>query len=356
MPELYRICERGLEGFIDGEGTVVIEPQFSSVEEFSNGLALVQLPDQPEERFHAFIKQNGEIQIQPGPPKGYQVEPDECCWQFRSFSEELARFWINDAYGRGGYMNRDGECVIDPIYTAAEPFGEGLAFVQIGDHDAESNRHFFIDRFGERTAEIQGRLIGASLKEGRCLIVQTDDEGETTSGFISKDAEWIVDPVYASASDFREGRAVVSKLDDKNEYLRGFIDPDGAEVIPCRYESVSDFSNGLAWVQFNGKHFLIDPIGNIVRDLQLRRNDSVDPFSEGLATVWAQDEKDPDEFLCGAINKNGEWEIPKEFSWLGPFRGGLAAARKGKQTGYINPTGNFVWGTKKWDGYVCDFL
>jgi hypothetical protein len=51
------------------------------------------------------------------------------------FSEGLAAVSINDKWG---YINKNGEFLIEPRFNEALPFTDGLAFVKVGGYDADA--------------------------------------------------------------------------------------------------------------------------------------------------------------------------------------------------------------------------
>lgn len=77
-------------------------------------------------------------------------------------------------------------------------------------------------------------------------------------GFIDKQGNEVVAPIYDDVDSFSEGLARVEK-DGK----WGFIDKQGGVVIPLIYDFISDFSEGLAPVQKDGVWYLIDKTGRI---------------------------------------------------------------------------------------------
>lgn len=69
--------------------------------------------------------------------------------------------------------------------------------------------------------------------------------------------------------------------------------------------------------------------------------DECEDFTDGIARVTYNDEHGfPYKF--GAIDKTGKLVIPIEFDNIGKFKNGLAWAKKGNITGYIDKTGKFV--------------
>ncbi len=77
---LYRVRSKGLYGFVDNTGTVVVKPQYPDAGSFSDGLAVVM-----------YMKEDG------------------------------SAWW--------GHIDKQGEYVIPPIYRDASSFREGFAAV-----------------------------------------------------------------------------------------------------------------------------------------------------------------------------------------------------------------------------------
>lgn len=132
-------------GFIDREGRWIAKPQYQSADEFSEGLAPVLLKDKV-----GFIDLQGQIVIKP------QFDPDGSggCVQFgrvaaSRFSEGLAAAQLkNNEWGKQwGFIDRQGNWVIQPAFACAAPFSEGLAL--IGVREAEGAwRYGYIDKTG----------------------------------------------------------------------------------------------------------------------------------------------------------------------------------------------------------------
>jgi len=125
----YGLVEGGKWGYIDKSGKFVIMPQFDFAWDFSEGLAGVKIGGK-----WGYIDKSGEIVIKP---------------QFYfalSFSEGLAGVCISKECpkeGKWGYIDKTGKIVIEPQFDDAKSFSEGLARVWIGD------RMTYIDKTGK---------------------------------------------------------------------------------------------------------------------------------------------------------------------------------------------------------------
>ena len=129
----------------------MIKPGFYQVKEFSHGLAAVQ-PEQGGK--WGYIDTSGEMVISP---------------QFteaQSFSDELARVsYGHENGGRGwfGFIDRAGEFVISPRYDSAEDFSAGYSCVFDGNRDS-----YIIDKRGNTV--IDSVPVNTKFSEGLAVI------------------------------------------------------------------------------------------------------------------------------------------------------------------------------------------
>ena len=171
----------------------------------------------------------------------------------------LAPVRIGSAFG---YVDRDGNLAIDPIYARADRFYSGAARVAVQAEDG-TLRWGMIDETGAALLEpayleLQGYspYIGARASTGWAfcnldLDVMTDAVYEDISilweagavpvkrdgrwGYIRVDGTVMIEPAYAEAGVFRDGRAVVRGGDASGW---GLIDETGAYVIEPEYLSI----------------------------------------------------------------------------------------------------------------------
>lgn len=286
---LYVGASEGGNGFIDREENWVIESKYISINEFAdNGLACMRKPtDETYETFlYGYIDREGNEVI----PAQYE--------EAESFaSNGLAVVKKDSLYG---YIDSTGKVVIDPIFQQAESFGEnGLAYAQLSDDGVTG----YIDATGEFSIIInekdvysctafnkygiaiisvagvrkiineQGQIIsdtnfnyiGEFDENGIAVFVQNDYE----YGYINKDGEIIIEPVYDSAETFCNGYARVT-VDDKI----GYVDTNGNMIIEPQYDKATDFyADGYAIValeyeEHEYKYAIIDTEGNYLIDFK----------------------------------------------------------------------------------------
>ena len=281
---LFVVRVKGMEGFIDPKGKLVIPANFQKVYPFQEGLAAAQVKDR-----WGFIDPRGRMVI----------EPRFAMVGF--FSEGLAAF--REAYNRPwGYINRKGEVVLEPRFDTAEEFKKGVAKVgfettrgkllgYLADARLVPLNHRFIDRTGA-FVEDPGPIRFATGTPGELIPFQQDGK----MGYVDATGKVVIPAEFTSALPFSDGLACASK---GGPY--GFIDKTGEFVIPPRFEYSNDFSEGLAGV----------PLG---------------------AKAW------------GFIDRTGKVILPARFNWIyGGFRHGIVQVALDGKAGYINTKGEWVW-------------
>lgn len=214
------------------------------------------------------------------------------------FSEGLAAFKRNGKYG---YMDHNGKIVIEPRFSNANEFHEGLAAVSFPNNEKD---------------------------------------GSPLWGFINTKGEIIYQPLSSIIpGDFSGGLAKVfgpmKSFGEKS--LEGLIDRNGNYVVPLQANYIGKVSEGLftiARADGKGCTYYNSKVEVV---LKLDGFDHCFEFSEGLAAVYNKDG------LGGYIDHNGKIAIPLSFANVGPFKEGLAVASPGGDVkGYINKSGVFV--------------
>jgi WG containing repeat len=218
------------------------------------------------------------------------------------FSEGLEVFPFVPT-GKSGFIDRNGQIAIQPVFVAGDPFHDGMAPV----FDPSIQKAGAINRTGKLVVPYKFDMVVFS--EGLGLV--HNDQGY---GFIDKTGAFAIPEQYDGAAPFREGLAAVAS---KQKW--GFINKSGKLVIPMEYDAIASdaFFEGLAGVFKGGRAGFIDRSGTVIIPLQYM---SVQAFSEGLAAVTN------DESKVGYIDKKGALKIPYQFL-LGsgfPFCHGLA--------------------------------
>ncbi len=189
--------------------------------------------------------------------------------------------------GKCGYIDRKGNFIINPQFSDANNFYDGLAYVRFN-----------------------GKV-----------------------GYINKAGNFVIPAIYEDGTDFVDGLAFVTKVNSTPIC----IDTKGNEIFqtPANIETVEVYSKeGIARVKTdNGKENFIDKKGNIVINPQYM---ICDYCNDGIVIVQSEDNK------CGAFNKEGKMIVNPQFRWIGCFRHGLAKVYTGEKCGYIDQEGRYA--------------
>ncbi len=212
-----------------------------------------------------------------------------------------------------GYMDETGKMVVEPQYSDAKSFYEGLAAVKVGD------KWGFIDESGKMVIEPQFDRYGYGFNEGLACVglIKGQLEKPEPESFIISEGK--IDTIW------------------NNHIIKyGFIDKTGKIVIDAQFDGDSRFKEGLASVRIGDKKGFIDKTGKMVFEHQ----NYTFGFSEGLACVW--EKVDESNRKYGYINKAGEVVIEPQFDLAQDFTEGLACVRIGDKEGFIDKTGKIV--------------
>jgi hypothetical protein len=187
-------CEHECKfGYINKEGSFIIEVQFDEAGDFVNGFAVVGKGNCAEgDCKYGLINQNGK--------KILPIEFDEV---FDMTKEGLALVKQN---GIGyGYTNAAGKIVLPLTYTDANSFSEGLASVKI------DSLWRFINTNGNAVIAPLFYAAG-NFVSGLAPVANA----QNLWGYINTDGQYIVQPKYAFANAFEGDRAIVL-IKEKNK-------------------------------------------------------------------------------------------------------------------------------------------
>jgi hypothetical protein len=292
--------------YVDAEGKIIINPQFSDATIFRNGLALVQTSG--EKPKWGFISEDGKFAINAN-YKSATV-----------FSEDMA--WVVSENAAPACINSKGELKF--TLTNAEEveiFSDGLAsFKEINETGEE--KWGFVDKEGKVKINAQFSNVG-SFKEGKCPVSNSDDKW----GYIDKEGKLIINHQFTSAESFFNGSAVV-KSGDK----AGLIDVSGKFLINPQFSDMQS-DGDLFLIEQDKKFGWTDKEGKIIINPQFSK---AFPFTNGkLAAVQSGKS-------FGFIDKEGKMVINPQFDMALPFNGKLALVVSSNKIGFINNEGKYV--------------
>jgi hypothetical protein len=200
----------GKVGYIDRAGKLVINPQYDSFSEFSEGLAVFCVGQCDQEHWQGYRYVKGSL----------DTEPLEQTFKY-------------------GYIDETGKIVINPMFESAYAFKEGLAGVCAGngcyysrpsDKPKEEAKWGFIDRTGAFVITSQFKNV-SPFHEGLAAVSVGDKWG-----YIDKTGKFVINPQFDSALQFENGIAEVGlKVPRKpdsimDDYQYGYIDRTGKYI------------------------------------------------------------------------------------------------------------------------------
>lgn len=338
--QLYAFVQEELWGFMDHQGKVMIEPQFTFVDDFSQGRAAV---------FHkgnyGFIEPSGKWIIEP------------------QFSAVLPFYFnmsvVYDDAGNAGLINLFGEWIVKPQYDdiiivndekvwvvqedkvalfklksmqmSSEKYDDflacpnGLVIVFDGEIYAVINQNeevlfSYIEEilpFGDLFVVTQNDSM-AIVDENNKVILPFD--AYTISGFnkngltpfelngklgyLNEDGEILIAPtldIFPNWNLFANFEAGNAKAFQAKTKKYGLINEQGKWAIPPKYEDISFYSDLIA-VQLNGKWEFVNSLGT---KQNLGTFDRAESFRNGLAIVQKNGAQ-------GLIGQNGNYILEPE--------------------------------------------
>ena len=227
-----------------------------------------------------------------------------------------------DKEGRGGYINKEGEWVIEAQYLAVKPFKEGYAAVQ----DADTELWGYIDVHGKTVIKPQFKAVGNFINGSTAVM-----EPEGGFGIIDKRGKFIVEPIYRAISYFKEGFARAEDMETGECWL---LNEEGEKVFGP-YKDACLFHNGKALVtetEENRDWFFIDkkgkkyPFNEEVQIVMVKRYGEDDFWTENAYVDFSEGYPELINDNYVAVNEKGE-AISPEYTYLHFFeKNGYASA------------------------------
>ena len=261
-------------GYIDEDGEFVIAPLYKRATVFSEGLAwVVKQGEAP-----CAINKKGELKFT------LREAENVLC-----FSEGMAAYSIKEPKGSfWGFVNRNGEKIIDTHFKNAGSFSFGKAAVM-----NEKGKWGYIDKTGEVIIDYMFDKVKPFYREDRAIVCVNG-----LWGVINEKGEGVVAPEYSHMR--ADGKWL---LIEKNKKW-GWCNEDGSIVIEPRFEKGFNFYDApLAPVRIDGKWAYINRKGKIKIKRQF---DMALPFVGKQAVVWTSTR-------IGFINEDGRYVINPQY-------------------------------------------
>ncbi|MBQ8618726.1 MAG: WG repeat-containing protein [Clostridia bacterium] len=189
----------------------------------------------------------------------YYLINDKCeiltkrrCSKLEELSDGL-RVFRYDGEQKYGYMDAQGNVVIEPQFYAATDFSQGYAAVRLN----EKGKWGMINKKGILVLPYEYWSIG-SFSEGLCAVSKESRK----YGFVDLYLDLVIDyQYYDIKGNFHDGRCVVISKNGNH----GCIDTSGNLIIPFEYDYLDpEYQEERIRGSRNKKYYLLDTNGNIM--------------------------------------------------------------------------------------------
>lgn len=351
---VFQVIEKGKFGCIDSKGTVVIEPRYIALQDFSEELAAARISGT-----YGYINRNGAFVISPqfdyanpfseglalafiqGKPLFINTrgeKPFHLPYPYAdSFSHGLAE--VRSVTGKSGFINKKGKLVIDTAFRNVEKFISGTCVVTGLSHrphpdDGEEVKLEIgvIDSLGKFIIPYGKYEDIQSLHNGHFMVEIPAEKSDTLgysarTGFANKKGELVF------SRDHKERNWISGQLCDglakmmlhKTPYdenivssesiYEGFVNLKGEIVVnDTNYNYVNNYSEERAFVRLKDDNYVvIDTHGKLITEERFSDVVGVG-FENGLAIVQQNGK-------YGWIDCNGKFIMPPTFLGLERVQG-----------------------------------
>jgi hypothetical protein len=277
------------EGIIDKKGNVIIDFKYDCLQNLSENFVIYK-----ENKKYGFINI-------------VKKEKSKAIFDnIKIFKEGLAAACID---GQWGFINQQGEFVIEPKYYDVSNFSQGLAAISYSKH----NTIGYINKKGIIVIPFKDNdLEPKEFCEGLAPVVKGTD---TACSYINTKGKVVLDktkiyPINAYCSPFSEGLAVIYIYNNENEVTTGFMDKKGKIKYALTF--------------------------SLPKNLEKDEFCVFENFSSGMAQITI-------DYRTGYINDKFELVIPPIYEFARDFDGDLAYVKFEEKEGYINKKGQWVW-------------
>lgn len=231
---LVKVNHNGMFGYVNYYGTIRVHEKYSSLNSFSEGLAVAT-----KDGAVCYVDAAGNEVITLGVCEAHD------------FSQGRARIVDNkDGHNNTYFIDKTGKSVILLGNTTADDFQSvGLAKIY------RNGLIGLIDVNGNNVCHIMFSTI-RNYKEGLAYCEWSDANG-FHKGYLNTKGQLQIDGLNTAYvfSDFSNGMA---KVVDPATSQVGYIDTTGWMAVYCQYEDGDDFSNGVARIKRGGLWGYID--------------------------------------------------------------------------------------------------
>jgi len=298
------VLVNGKYGAIDKSGKYIISPEYEDLYYVKNGIFRAEKSSFRVGADYINIKNGMKIHID----NGRFLEVPGAYEQFAYFPFEADTVSPRDKnFNLKGYIDKDGNIVIEPGFDRAAPFKTGMEYAIVQQQGSNGPKGGIIDKTGKLVLPYRsyglediykikdGTIIAVAYKKVRPGITSS----AYNNGIIDIKGNVVLDFVYDEIGTFKDDMARFVVINhDTGDAKYGFLNAKGKVIIPAQYEELRDFSEGLSlfrkgdkvgYIDINGK-VVIDAVFDIPEDWRNRSIDKdcfdVYDFSNGHAFVY----------------------------------------------------------------------
>ncbi|WP_395054948.1 WG repeat-containing protein [Flavobacterium sp.] len=285
------------------------------------------------------------------------------------FRNGIALVKTSGENAKWGFIDTDGKYLINPTYKSATIFSEDIAWVV-----SENGAPNAINKNGEIKFTLKEAENVRIFKNGLAAFSKSDSVNNKW-GFVNNDGKIKINPQFKEVLNFTENKCAVKNKDDK----WGFIDTDGKITINCQFDDARSFENNTAVVYLKDKAGVIDIKGKYIINPQfssLSKDGNMYLFMQEDKYGWcdgkgkiiinpqfetAQKFNGNDlasvkiDKQYGYIDKKGKIVINPQFNYAASFNNNIALVQSSDKTGFIDKEGKYLI-NPQFDGFSYDYL
>ena len=257
---------------------------------------------------------------------------------------------FSDDSGLWGYMDYDGNVIVEPKYAYAGDFSNEIAVVSTSE-DADS----FCGTSGKGECgyiDLQGKEVipliyaeAENFSEGLAAVaemttVKFDDEERDllVYKYIDESGKSVIEGSFYNAGRFSDGYAPVSIFYENDQIYNAYIDINGNIVKKFGEMQLSEFHNGYAIIGDNEK--LIDTDFKVVLDFSKQGYKPKGEVENGMICVSKNG-------MCGIVDVTGRVIVPFEYTYIylscdTPILAKKRVDEKSEKFGYIDLNDNVI--------------
>ena len=257
--DLYFVYENNNIGVINGDGSVIVQPEADRITGFYGGLALALKSDGGKERILGVLATDGSY---------IKIDGSYFTMPYQDFFSE-GLLTVTDPRGQCCYMNANGAIVKTFNTTFISPFSEGYAVVGEGKDFSIVDKRFNPMRI--QLGTVSGVYGGANVYNGVAIVwdgngkFHSFDVNTGASNKTSKPASLDLDYLYCFSCmsnrpanvPFAQPMRLEQTLEATKKNNKFGFENNGTTILPYQFEAAGNFYGNYAIVKDNGKYGLL---------------------------------------------------------------------------------------------------